>query len=70
MSHHLQTIGHIDEAMTECITQCSECHDICLATVLHCLQPGGVPMDLSRRVQAASATSGLGAGAAGPGSSP
>jgi hypothetical protein len=48
MSHHLQTIGHIDEAMTECITQCSECHDICLATVLHCLQPGGVPMDLSR----------------------
>jgi len=41
MSHHLSTVEHIDQAMHDCITVCSECHDVCLATVQHCLQKGG-----------------------------
>lgn len=28
-------------SMEECIRNCSECHDICLQTVTHCLQRGG-----------------------------
>jgi hypothetical protein len=41
MSHHLSTVEHVDQAMHDCITNCSECHDICLATLQHCLQMGG-----------------------------
>jgi hypothetical protein len=41
MSHHLASAEHIDEAMHDCITNCSDCHDICMATVQHCLQQGG-----------------------------
>ena len=41
MSHHLTTVEHVDEAMHDCITNCSECHDTCLATVQHCLTKGG-----------------------------
>ena len=41
MSHHLSSVEHIDEAMHDCITNCSDCHDICMATVQHCLQMGG-----------------------------
>ena len=41
MSHHLTSVEHIDEAMHTCITNCSDCHDICVATIQHCLQMGG-----------------------------
>lgn len=41
MSHHLSTFEHVDQAMHDCITSCSECHDICLATAQHCLGMGG-----------------------------
>ena len=41
MSHHLSAVEHVDQAMHDCIINCSDCHDICLATVLHCLQMGG-----------------------------
>jgi len=40
MSHHLQS-DHISEQMHECITRCSDCHDICSETVRHCLGKGG-----------------------------
>lgn len=41
MSHHLTAVEHVDQAMHDCITNCSECHDICMATVQHCLSLGG-----------------------------
>jgi len=41
MSHHLTSVEHIDEAMHDCITNCSDCHDLCTATLQHCLQRGG-----------------------------
>lgn len=41
MSHHLTSVEHIDEAMHDCITNCSDCHDVCTATLQHCLQQGG-----------------------------
>lgn len=41
MSHHLSVFEHVDQAMHDCITTCSECHDICVAAVQHCLQVGG-----------------------------
>ena len=41
MSHHLTTVEHIDEHMHQCITNCSDCHDICMATLRHCLEMGG-----------------------------
>ena len=28
-------------SMEDCIRNCSECHDVCLQTVTHCLQRGG-----------------------------
>jgi hypothetical protein len=40
MSHHLTTVGHVDQEMQDCITNCSDCHDICVAAVAHCLQMG------------------------------
>jgi hypothetical protein len=43
MSHHLNLteVSHIDERMHHCIAACSACHDICLATAVHCLRLGG-----------------------------
>jgi len=40
MSHHLQA-EHISQEMHDCVTRCSECHDICLETATHCLSMGG-----------------------------
>jgi hypothetical protein len=40
MSRHLQ-FEHISESMDECIDRCSHCHDLCLATVVYCLDEGG-----------------------------
>ena len=40
MAHHL-TAEHITAAMHDCIERCSDCHDICMATVQHCLSRGG-----------------------------
>ena len=41
MTHHLDAVAHIDQAMRECIDTCSDCHDVCVATVEHCLSRGG-----------------------------
>jgi hypothetical protein len=41
MTHHLGAVAHIDQAMSECIDNCSDCHDVCVATVEHCLSKGG-----------------------------
>jgi hypothetical protein len=41
VSRHLTSAEHIDSAMDECITNCSDCHDLCMATVEHCLSRGG-----------------------------
>jgi hypothetical protein len=30
-----------DDAMRDCIEECSSCHDICLETFAHCLAMGG-----------------------------
>ena len=40
MSHHLEA-EHISQEMQDCITNCSDCHDICLETLTHCLSMGG-----------------------------
>jgi hypothetical protein len=40
MSHHLQ-LEHISEDMHACIDRCSDCHEVCLATVVYCLNQGG-----------------------------
>lgn len=40
MAHHLQA-EHVSDAMHECIDRCSDCHDVCEATVVHCLSMGG-----------------------------
>lgn len=45
MTHH--TVEHatvlqdLGEEMRRCIEECGTCHDVCLATVTHCLQMGG-----------------------------
>ena len=41
MSHHLTGLPHIDEQMHECIDNCSDCHDVCVATIRYCLDQGG-----------------------------
>lgn len=41
MSHHLSSIENVDQAMHDCIASCSDCHDICVAVVQHCLGMGG-----------------------------
>jgi hypothetical protein len=38
---HLNVVEHLDDAMRECIANCSDCHEICVATVQHCLELGG-----------------------------
>lgn len=40
MSHHLEA-EHIPADMHECLDRCSDCHDVCVATVVHCLSEGG-----------------------------
>ena len=40
MTHHLNAVSHIDQQMHECIDNCSDCHDVCEATVMHCLSMG------------------------------
>jgi len=40
MTHHLN-IEHVSDQMHECIDRCSDCHDSCEATVVHCLSRGG-----------------------------
>lgn len=40
MTHHLQA-EHVSEEMHQCIDRCSDCHDVCEATVVHCLRKGG-----------------------------
>ena len=40
MTHHL-TAEHISTEMHDCIERCSDCHDVCLETVQHCLGRGG-----------------------------
>jgi hypothetical protein len=33
--------SHRSSEMEDCIKNCSDCHDVCLGTVTHCLQKGG-----------------------------
>jgi Domain of Unknown Function (DUF326) len=37
---HLKT-QHISDAMRECIESCSDCHDVCTETLIHCLETSG-----------------------------
>src|SRR5512140_2108260 len=37
----MQHQTHLGQAMEQCITNCQECHHICLETTTHCLQMGG-----------------------------
>lgn len=39
--HQSMTSSQMTKEMQECIQNCSDCHNICLATVPHCLQMGG-----------------------------
>jgi hypothetical protein len=39
MTHHL-TAERISTQMEECIENCSDCHDVCVETLAHCLQRG------------------------------
>ena len=32
---------HDTQEMERCITDCGECHEVCLSTVSHCLEKGG-----------------------------
>lgn len=40
MTHHL-TAEHITAELHDCIERCSDCHDVCMATLHHCLERGG-----------------------------
>jgi hypothetical protein len=40
VTHHLRA-EHISAAMHECIENCSDCHDVCVETLAHCLRLGG-----------------------------
>ncbi len=40
MSHHLEHLDHIDTNVADCVAACSDCHDVCLATVQHSLAAG------------------------------
>jgi hypothetical protein len=44
MSHHLKA-EHISEEMHDCIESCSDCHDVCTETIVHCLTKGGAYAD-------------------------
>ena len=39
MSHHLD-VAHISPEIRACIELCSDCHDVCVATSVHCLAQG------------------------------
>jgi hypothetical protein len=45
MTHHTaehQTVlQNVGEEMRRCIEECTTCHEVCLATVAHCLEAGG-----------------------------
>ena len=32
---------HVTQQMRDCARECSDCHDVCLETVSHCLHQGG-----------------------------
>jgi hypothetical protein len=38
--NHLKA-EHISGAMRDCIKSCSNCHDVCTETLIHCLEMGG-----------------------------
>jgi hypothetical protein len=40
MTHHLRA-EHISADMRDCIENCSDCHDVCVETLVHCLGRGG-----------------------------
>jgi hypothetical protein len=40
MTHHL-VAEHISNELHEYIDRCSHCHDVCVATIVHCLNEGG-----------------------------
>lgn len=40
MTHHLLA-EHLSADMRECIENCSDCHDVCVETLAHCLRRGG-----------------------------
>jgi hypothetical protein len=40
MTHHLRA-EHISSEMRQCIENCSDCHDVCVETLVHCLGRGG-----------------------------
>jgi hypothetical protein len=40
MAHHLAA-ERLSEEMHECIDNCSDCHDVCIETLTHCLDRGG-----------------------------
>ncbi len=39
MSSH--ATGQVNTRLQQCIDECTKCHDICLATIQHCLKRGG-----------------------------
>ena len=39
--HHLTTVHNLSDEMQQCIQNCRDCQDICLATVPHCSEMGG-----------------------------
>ena len=41
MLDSLQHIEELDREMQNCIQNCLDCHSICLATAMHCLDMGG-----------------------------
>ena len=52
MPDPLEAIPHLDEAMRNCIANCSACHNVCMATVEHCLRQArdDAGADLIRRL--------------------
>lgn len=38
---HLTAVKGLNDQMKECIQNCDDCRDLCLATVTHCLEMGG-----------------------------
>lgn len=39
MTHRMTT--EMNQEMRECIQHCTECHNVCVETTVHCLQLGG-----------------------------
>jgi hypothetical protein len=38
---HDFTAEHVTHELAECIERCSDCHVVCVATIVHCLNEGG-----------------------------